>query len=38
MSEKKHRLHVFIISEPNNLDNNKDSPNIPNLVWIVCLL
>lgn len=38
MSEKKHHFHVFIISDPNNWDNNKDSPDIPNWLWIVYLL
>lgn len=29
MIEKEHHFHAFTIYEPNNLDNNKDSANIP---------
>lgn len=38
MNEKKHHSHAFTIYDPNNLDNNKASPNIPNLLWIVYVL
>lgn len=35
MNEKKHYFHLFTIYDPNNLDNNKDSPNVPNLMFVV---
>lgn len=36
-NEKKHHFHAFAIYDPNNLDKNKDSPDIPNLLWVVYL-
>lgn len=35
MNEKKRHFYVFTIYDPNNFDNNKDSPDIPNLLLLV---
>lgn len=32
MNKKKHHFHAFAIYDPNNIDDDKDRPNISNLL------